>query len=77
MSGIQPVTMPNPPKGSNICMWLWCDGVVGYKVLCRQHWHHVHAIRGVAGAHNSRVSELMHPDNALTSTINPLEQTNM
>jgi hypothetical protein len=34
MSGIQPVTMPNPPKDINTCMWLWCEGAVGCTRCC-------------------------------------------
>jgi hypothetical protein len=28
MSGIQPVTKPDPPKAINTCVWLWCEGAV-------------------------------------------------
>jgi hypothetical protein len=34
MSGIQPVTMPNPIKVIKTCMWLWCKGAVGCKRCC-------------------------------------------
>jgi hypothetical protein len=56
MSGIQPVTMPNPPKVINTCTWLygvkWLSVVQG-AVPCQQRWHKVHAIRGVVGVHTS------------------------
>jgi hypothetical protein len=59
MSGIQPVTMPNPPKVINVFEIFECGyGVKGEPVVpCavpfQQHWHQVHAIRGVAGVHTS------------------------
>jgi hypothetical protein len=34
MSGIQAVTMPNPPRVINTCMWLWCEGAVGCTRCC-------------------------------------------
>jgi hypothetical protein len=83
MSGIQPVPTPNPPKVINTCVINTCGyGVKGLSVVqapvpCQQHWHRVHVIRGVAGVHASRVSELVHPAHAFTSTIKPLKQTNM
>jgi hypothetical protein len=29
MSGVEPVTMPNPPEATKTCMWLSCEGDVG------------------------------------------------
>jgi protein-arginine kinase activator protein McsA len=77
MSGIEPVTMPNPPEVTKTCMWLLCEGDVGCARCCAMSAALVpdHAIRGVAGVHTGRVSEQMHPAHALTSTINPLKQT--
>jgi hypothetical protein len=45
MSGVQPVTLPNPPKIINACMWLWWEGVsvVQGAVPCQQHWQQVDA----------------------------------
>jgi hypothetical protein len=56
-------------------------GVKGLSVVqgampCQEHWHQVHAIRGEAGVHVIRVSMLMNPAHALTSTENPLETKN-
>jgi hypothetical protein len=34
MSGIEPVTMPDPPEVTKTCMWLLCEGDVRCKVLC-------------------------------------------
>jgi hypothetical protein len=54
MSGIEPVTMPNPPEVTKTCMWLLCEGDVGCTRCCAmQHWYQDHAIRGVAGVHTS------------------------
>jgi hypothetical protein len=51
MSGIQTVTMPNPPKVIHTCIYGY--GVKGLSVVrgavpCQQHWHQVHANWGVA-----------------------------
>jgi hypothetical protein len=34
LSGIQPVTMPNPPTVTKTCMWLLCEGDVGCARCC-------------------------------------------
>jgi hypothetical protein len=34
MPDIQPVTLRNPPKKINTCMWQWCEGAVGCTRCC-------------------------------------------
>jgi hypothetical protein len=53
------------------------QGAVQGAVPCQQHWYQDRSIMGVASVHTSIVSEQMHPAHALTSTINPLKQTQM
>jgi hypothetical protein len=34
MSGVEPVTMPNPPEVTTTCMWPLCEGEVGCTRCC-------------------------------------------
>jgi hypothetical protein len=55
MSGIEPVTMPNPPEVPKLVCGYCVKGmsVVQGAVPCQQHWYQDHAIRGVAGVPTS------------------------